>query len=442
MCFKDNKVAIMHQANYTSLTVNVFEDGKLLWKQTMDKSYMHAYGFQFLGNENDTLLLIEQDGGSMRIYLIEKDFMTDYSIKAIRNITFQYPIITYAWGTKELWVQDMSNNVSIYYFDGMITAMENVSNVSSKKESKIKISMVLDRYDYFHIADMECNINSNELVVQKRRILKNELPPGKVKSFYRIRMHNHETKQIEDAVIIQMKTIMVALSLESKSIKYDIKQKLSKTNVIYMKEAEAMFFWKDKGDKMEMLKLPYDPNSSKSVTKVYEAEEDIRYARLTYIDGKEYIALVDQAKYVKILRFDDNKCTVFKDYFVDTYFSSYSDVNSLKCYSYCNGMIYSSGGGNILQEKGKEKEGKFSSLYYSQYSLDYSTTKFPMCSEDFVLYQLSEEWNSAYTESMQYLMLAPPMNSYRIKQREIIQSKCAEFFLHFDDKYIVQSSKV
>jgi hypothetical protein len=36
-------------------------------------------------------------------------------------------------------------------------------------------------------------------------------------------------------------------------------------------------------------------------------------------------------------------------------------------------------------------------------------------------------------------MLAPPMNSYKIKQREIDNSKNVEFFCHFDDKYIIYS---
>jgi hypothetical protein len=428
MTFKGNKVAIIYQPNYTAMWVSVFEDGKLLWKQTLDKTYIYSFGFQFLKGETDTLLMIEQENGSMRVNLIDKEIVTDYTIKAIRNITFQYPIICYAWGTRELWVQDMNNNVSIYYFDGSITGMENVSNVSTKKESRIKIGLVLDYFDYFSIADMDCDIDDNELTIQKRRIMKNELPDGKVKSFYRIRMHNQETKQIEDAVIIHLKNLMVALSLESKSIKHEIKQKVQKYNVIYMKEAEAMFFWKDKGDKLEMLKLPFDPNSSKSIQKVYEADEDIRYARLTMIDNIEYIVLVDQPKYVKILKFDDNKLTIHKDYFVDTYFSSYSDVKSLKPYCFSNEMMYSNNGGNILQEKGKEKEGKFYALYYSQYSLDYSSTKFPMCSEDFVLYSLSPEWNPSYTEQKQFLMLAPPMNSYRIKQREVPEERRCEFF--------------
>lgn len=104
-------------------------------------------------------------------------------------------------------------------------------------------------------------------------------------------------------------------------------------------------------------------------------------------------------------------------------------------------MLYGSSGGYILQEKGKEKEFKFANLYFSQYSLEYGNYKFPMCTEEFILFALSPEYNSDYTEQKQHLLLTPPMNSYRIKQREIDQENNHEFFIHFDDKYILFSSK-
>lgn len=186
-----------------------------------------------------------------------------------------------------------------------------------------------------------------------------------------------------------------------------------------------------------MLKLPFDPKNTKAVQKVYEADEELRYARITYIDECERLVVVDEPKFVKILRVDDTKLILEKDYFVDNYFSTYPDVNAIKGYNYCNKMLYSSNGGNILQEKGKHDEAKFYSLYYGQYSLDYSNTNFPLCTEDFILYSLSPEWNSSYTEQKQYLLLAPPMNSYRIKQRDLREEVNIEFFLPFDDKYVV-----
>ena len=203
-----------------------------------------------------------------------------------------------------------------------------------------------------------------------------------------------------------------------------------------------MIFWKDKGDRLEMLKLPFDPSSSKPFTKVYESDEEIRYCRMTIINNREYLVLVDEAKHVKILQIEEsstqkyNKISVYKEYYVDNYFSTSVDVQQLKNYSFCNEMLYSNSGAYILQEKSKAIPDKFYALYYAQYSLDYSTTKFPMCTEDFILFSLAPEYDSTDTNSKQFLLLAPPMNSYSIRQREV-EEDSHELFCHFDDKYII-----
>lgn len=275
----------------------------------------------------------------------------------------------------------------------------------------------------------------------KRRIQKSELPNAKVKAFYKIRMQNHQRKMIEEAVLIHFKDSFVAISLESRDIKSEIQKAVSKANVIPLRDKSAIFFWEDKGDKIEMLKLPYDPTSAKALQKVYEADDELKFVKSTMIENEEYLSVVDEPKYVKILKIDDNRVTIHKDYFVDTYFATSTDNQYLKQYSFCNEMMYSSSGGYMLQEKGKEKEFKFATMYFSQYSLDYNTTKFPMCTQEFILFALNPEWNSSYTQQKQYLLLAPPINSYQIKQRAIEGYNSHEFFLHFDDKYIVYSSK-
>lgn len=56
-----------------------------------------------------------------------------------------------------------------------------------------------------------------------------------------------------------------------------------------------------------------------------------------------------------------------------------------------------------------------------------------MCSDDFILYALAED----YSTQQKSLLLTPPINSNSIKQRELNVSTSYEFFLHFDDKYIV-----
>lgn len=288
------------------------------------------------------------------------------------------------------------------------------------------------------IGEMTFDNNYPIMTLHSRRILKDEIPDKKVKAFYRIRMHNQEKKKIEDAVLLHLKDTLVALSLESRQVKHEFSKKVSKPNVVPLRDNSAIFFWEDNGPKIEKMKLPLDPSNPKLFQKVYEANEDMRLVKTTFIEGVEYLYIVDEAKHMKILKNEENRLSIYKDYFVDAYFAQYSDVNGIKQYSYSNEMMYSNNGGYILQEKGKEKEFKFSSLYYSGYSFDYNNTKFPMCSDEFILFALYPEYPPGdYTQQYQSLLLAPPMNSHRIKQRSIEERHSHEFFCPFDDKYII-----
>ncbi|CAI2381450.1 unnamed protein product [Moneuplotes crassus] len=444
--FSKDYIGVLYMPNWKNMWCAVYKDGKLVWKQVFHKTYVYSYGFKFMEGDEQALILFEQDCGKMIINTFTEEKANSYGIKAIRNITFQYPLILYVWGTRELWVQDLNNKVSIYYFDDSILAMENISKVIAKQSSTIDLGIVLDKHSYVQTTIMRCNTDTNLLEYDKRQINKSEIVPEKIKGFYRITLQNPETKSIENAVMLHQKDSLAILSLESKGIKYEINKKVKKTNVIFMQKTNVIIFWDDKGDKLELMRIPYDPTSAKSIIKVYEADEDIRYCKQTMINGVEYLAIVDEPKYVKILKVEESgsqkfsKVSIYKEYFVDTYFSSSSDVNSIKGYGFCNEMMYSSNGVNILQERGKEKEGRFYSLYYSGYSLEYGNTKFPLCSEDFILFALNSEYDSTYTYQKQYLMLAPPMNSYRIKQREDNTDTNTEFFCHFDDKYIISSN--
>lgn len=225
---------------------------------------------------------------------------------------------------------------------------------------------------------MTISKSNKSLNIYQRHIMKDEIPDKKVKAFYRIRMHNQEKKKIEEAILLHLKDTLVALSLESRQIKFEFKKKVSKPNVVPLRDKSAIFFWEDNGSKIEKLKLPLDPSNSKLFQKVYEPNEDIRLVKTTFIDGEEYLYIVDEPRHIKILKNEENKLSIHKEYFVEPYFATYGDVNAIKQFSYSNEMMYSNNGGYILQEKGKEKEYKFPTLYYSGYSFDYNNRKFPM----------------------------------------------------------------
>lgn len=438
--FKGDKVCIIYAPNYNQLNAALFQGEKQLWKITMKKSYMDIHGFRFTSAdpEVDGMMLIENNYSSFQIYRFDDTNQVDYTLKTIRCITFQYPNVAYVVGTREVWVQDMTNVIKKYYFDANIAGMENDSNVKESGGYGLKMGMVLDYQHHYQIAEITFQSTyQTNMNIYNRKIMKDEIPDSKVKGFYRIRMHNQEKKKIEEAILLHLKSSLVALSLESRQIKHEFKKVVSKANVVPLRDKSAIFFWDDNGSKIEKIKIPLDPSNTKLFQKVYEANEDMRMVKTTFIEGEEYLYIVDEAKHMKILKNEENRLSIYKDYYVDTYFSTYADVKNIKQFSYANGMMYSNSAAYILQEKGKEKEYKFPSLYFSGFSLDYNSTKFPMCSDDFILFLLSPEYTSDYTSQYQSLLLAPPMNSHRIKQRYIDESYSHEFFLHFDDRYII-----
>jgi hypothetical protein len=78
-------------------------------------------------------------------------------MKTIRNITFQYPLLVYVWGTREIWVQDMENNVNVFYLSHSIVGMENDARVRSQSKGSMSLGMILDYTDYYHITDFVHN---------------------------------------------------------------------------------------------------------------------------------------------------------------------------------------------------------------------------------------------------------------------------------------------
>lgn len=155
--FKDDKIALAYSTNYTNMYVALFQNGECKWKHTLKKSYMDIHGFNFTSadKDNDSIMMIENQYTCFQIYRFDENNSTDYTLKTIRNLTFQYPYIAYAVGTKEIWVQDFKNKIRIYYFDGSIAGMENDSNVKVGVESQLKIGLVLDYQNYYQIGKSE-----------------------------------------------------------------------------------------------------------------------------------------------------------------------------------------------------------------------------------------------------------------------------------------------
>lgn len=153
--FKGNKVFVVYSPAYNITYGALFEDGALKWKHTIKKSYLDIQAIQFVNSEVDSVIMLEYINSTFEVHIFEETFSTEYGIKSLRNMTFQYPHLIYAFGTREVWLQDLNNNVKIYYFDGSITGMENSSNVKHDSKNYIKLGLALDFGDYLRIGDFE-----------------------------------------------------------------------------------------------------------------------------------------------------------------------------------------------------------------------------------------------------------------------------------------------
>ena len=273
----------------------------------------------------------------------------------------------------------------------------------------------------------------------RRKFSKDEFSNQKILSYNIFRVQNSKNKKVEKSIMFHLQDSLLFLSLESRDFKHQIQRTLKERNIVWNKDNTAIYLWNDNGDCIEKLKECFDPNTSNYLLRVYEADEDIRQAKLTIIDEIEYLFVIDEQKHWKILKNEDNRSVVYKNYFVDNNFGLYPDVINFQSYSFCKEMLYSNNGVMILQEKGNEKEYCFSYLNYSNMYFDYSKSYFPLCTEGFILYALSPEYNADYTNQVYNLLLAPPMNQYSIRQRDL-NDNTSEFFLFFDDKYILESS--
>lgn len=438
--FKGDKLGIVNSINYTITNISLYHGDKVLWKHTLKRSWVDIRDLKFADKESDNLIMIEYYNSEFIIYLFNKDGYSDFYFKAMRDVIFQYPYIIYGRGSKEIWVQNMENKVEIYYFDNNIQAIENTSRFRDLTYGGMSLGMVMDYHDYFSISRLETSYYGKSYKYFKRKFNKNELLNQSVKSYNRIRVQNAQRKKIEEAVLFHLNNSLILLSLESRDFKHEIQRSFKERNIVWLTDNSAIYLWDDNGDKIEMLKSGFDPSSSNYLIKVFEADEDIRLVKSTIIDGIEYLLVVDEQKHWKLLKNEEARSIVYKDYYVDSYFSTSQDVMNVQSYSYSNGMLYSNSGGIMLQEKGNEKESKFYNLSFSTMSFDYNRPYFPICSENYILYSLYGEYNADYTSMYSYLLLAPPMNKQRINQRSKVfyYGYSCELFLHFDDKYVIE----
>lgn len=122
-----------------------------------------------------------------------------------------------------------------------------------------------------------------------REISKDEFPLEKIRAFYKVRVNNKTSKKVEEGALIHLPTKLISISLESKNYKVEIKKKLSKSNVVALRDNSAIYFWENQGLNIERLTMPINSQDSQFLQSVYDPSETLKMLKTTIIDNTEYL---------------------------------------------------------------------------------------------------------------------------------------------------------
>lgn len=201
--------------------------------------------------------------------------------------------------------------------------------------------------------------------------------------------------------------------------------------------ADRMFFWEDKGRLIERLEASIKKDEKTYFYKAYEAKNIIKMCKkVHYKAGVECLMICDEDKYIKILTYDsiNKRFRVEREFFVHRDFATNDDLDALEHFYYVDGILYNNYQSYVLQERGTER-GDLSVDITSEHFSE-STTRFPLCSVDYIITQL--QYTSEEAKSCQ-LLLVPPLNSSRIKtSAEEFDIKPVEYFLQSDNSFVIK----
>ena len=139
-----------------------------------------------------------------------------------------------------------------------------------------------------------------------------------------------------------MNSNFVCYSLTSSYSSSEYKKKLLEYNAVMIKDRSAIYFWDFNQTKIEKLAIPIDASNSQLFQKIYEANNNIWTLKSTFIDDEEYLYISDEPKYLKILKIEENRLSLFKEYYVSYYYGDWMD--SYRKSIFANKMVYSDRG--------------------------------------------------------------------------------------------------
>jgi len=153
-----SKVGVLYWNEETFIMqVCVYEKSELVWSHQVEergKLDIESLSFNDLNNEYG-LVFLEKIGQNYRMHQFNETTGINYALKSVKNVTFQYPFLYYIKGQKEIWIQDMHNNIKIFYLNENIWVAENNNINSLIKNGPIDIKIILDYSGYYKIGKYE-----------------------------------------------------------------------------------------------------------------------------------------------------------------------------------------------------------------------------------------------------------------------------------------------
>ena len=134
----DNKLAIWYKDRDGDKHCQLYliESGKTIWKKRLEFKFEQLLSLCFADSSGNTIVAswinIDQN---ITISYIDWDHTNNHTVKSYGNFILYEEFMSYQWSEREVWVQDMFNNIKAFYFDTDIWGIEECIHEDSKSDT-------------------------------------------------------------------------------------------------------------------------------------------------------------------------------------------------------------------------------------------------------------------------------------------------------------------
>jgi len=190
----------------------------------------------------------------------------------------------------------------------------------------------------------------NKIKIQGRKFSKWNLNGTAIISFLKTQAIFSNKEESQEWIVVQNESELAFVSLESDQIHRRQFNSLTKDSVIKLNSHNALVIWSKKSNGLQIIDIPFDTASPKSLPEVYKFENEDKFVKRTEIAGKEYLLVIDKPKYIKLLFIDQEKVVQLKEFFVPSNFDLKLEPNIQKV-DFASGMLMMDEHAFLLNDK-------------------------------------------------------------------------------------------